>query len=245
MLRRGQGGRLDVAFKGPADIVTDMDKAAEKLILDAIGARFPDHGILSEEAGARGTSGAAYRWIVDPLDGTLNYAHRWPHWAVSIGLEHRGEMILGVVYAPVLGELYWAERGKGAHRDGVRLAVSDTERLASALLNFGSLSLGPTTPLADQPSGRLLLAAFKTRQTGACTLDLCWLAAGRTDACIQGNTTPWDIAAGRLLVEEAGGRVSGPSGAPYRLGERTFVGSNGRLHAELLEVLSWPSEVMP
>ncbi|MBM3267920.1 MAG: inositol monophosphatase [Candidatus Sericytochromatia bacterium] len=241
MLRRGQAGSLEIALKGASDVVTDMDRAAEARILEALRERFPDHAVLAEESGAHGA--ADYRWIVDPLDGTLNYAHRWPHWAVSIALEHRGSVVLGVVYAPVLGELFWAERGRGAFRDGERLQVSRVDRFGDALLNFGSLALRPDLPLAAQPAGRLLGAAFKTRQTGSCTLDLCWLAAGRTDACMQGNTTAWDIAAGKLILEEAGGRASGPTGEEFALGERVFVASNGTLHAELLQVLSWPPEV--
>jgi myo-inositol-1(or 4)-monophosphatase len=243
MLRRGQSGPLDVSLKGPADVVTDMDRKAEALIVQAISERFPHHAILAEEGGSLGAFGAECRWIVDPLDGTLNYSRRWPHWAVSIALERRGQVILGVIYAPVLGELYWAERGRGAYRDAEKIAVSREDRFADALVCVGSMPLRTDLPLADQPGGRLIASAFKSRQTGSCTLDLCWLAGGRVDACFQGGTTAWDIAAGLCLVEEAGGRCSGPGGEPFRLGEVTFCASNGRLHAEMLEVLKWPPEV--
>jgi len=236
MLRRGLSGPMSVRLKGPADIVTEMDTASERLILDALRARFPDHAILAEESGA--SPGGEYRWLIDPLDGTVNYSHRWPHWAVSLALEHRGQLILGVVYAPVCGELYWAERGKGAFRDGERLRVSDVARFEQALLNAGSLSLRPDVPPADQPLGRLLRAAFKVRQTGVCSLDLCWLAAGRVDACVQGKTTPWDVGAGMLLVAEAGGRITRLDGSPFGPEYGPFLASNGVLHEEMCRVLS-------
>ncbi len=236
-LRRGLAGPFTVRFKGPADIVTDMDTVAEDIITGALAERFPDHAILAEESGLH--PGSDYRWLIDPLDGTVNYSHHWPHWAVSIALEHRGDVQVAVVYAPSCGELYWAEKGQGAFRDGTRLAVSGVSRLGDALLNYGSVTLAPDIVLGDQPYGRLLRAVFKTRQPGVCSLDLAWLASGRIDAVLMGKTTPWDVAAGKLLVEEAGGRLSGPDGGPFALHDPAFIASNGLLHEEMAQVLSW------
>lgn len=236
-LRQGQAGPLAMRFKGPADVVTDLDILADERITSALRERFPDHAILAEESGAR--PGGNFRWLVDPLDGTVNFARRWPHWAVSLALEFRGEVVVGVVYAPACGELYWAERGAGAYRDGTRLHVSKVSHLKEALLNFGSVSLDPDEPLRAQPYGRLLGAVFKTRQLGVCSLDLAWLASGKVDAVLMGHSTPWDVAAGLLLVQEAGGRLTRPDGSPFALADPAFIASNGLLHEEMTHVLSW------
>jgi myo-inositol-1(or 4)-monophosphatase len=249
MLRQAQSGPLDVRRKGPGDLVTEMDLAAERLIIGAIRERYPDHAILAEESGsvpaapsASASASATYRWLVDPLDGTVNYAHRWPHWAVSLGLERDGELLLGVVYAPVCGELYWAETGRGAFLDGRPLRVSEVGAARGALLAIGSVAFDGERPLREQPAGRLGGAVMKIRQTGVCSLDLCWLAAGRIDALFQGRSTPWDVAAGMAIVHEAGGRVTRPGGGLLAVADPSFLASNGALHEELVRVLSWPRE---
>src|SRR5437016_1117178 len=224
-----------VAYKGtPTNLVTEMDARAEELVVGRLLAAFPDDAILAEERGAQaGRSGR--RWIIDPIDGTTNYAHGLPAYAVSIALEVGGRVQLGVVYDPSHDELYVAERGGGAFCNDTRLAVSTTAALDDSLLTTGfpyDIRVNPDNNLKEY-------AVFATRSRavrrfGSAVIDLAWVAGGRYDGFWELRLGPWDVAAGALLVEEAGGRVTALTGAPLDLERPTLVASNGRIHDAML-----------
>jgi myo-inositol-1(or 4)-monophosphatase len=231
-------GARSIAFKGaPTNLVTEMDARAEALILGRLRDAFPDDAILAEEMGATpGRSGR--RWIVDPLDGTTNYAHGLPLFAVSIALEVAGRVELGVVHDPVHGELYAAERGAGAFANDRKLAVSRTATLDEAVLATGfPYNIRETDDNNLREYAAFSLRARGVRRLGSAVLYLAWLAAGRFDGYWELRTGPWDIAAGGLLVEEAGGRVTAIDGAPLDIDRPTVLVSNGLIHDEMLQVL--------
>ncbi len=232
------GAARHVSYKGsPTNLVTEMDHRAEALIVETIHARFPSHAILAEEAGALGGPGS-YRWIVDPLDGTTNYAHGLPVYAVSIALEIDGRLALGVVYDPNRDECFVAERGRGARLNGAPLRVSASDSLNESLLStgFGSnIRQAPGNNRAEHAA--LLLRCHGVRETGSAVLNLAAVAAGRLDAYWELRLGTWDVAAGMLLVEEAGGRVTDPAGNPVDLAAASVVASNGLIHDEILRVL--------
>ena len=231
------------------DIVTAADLASERLIVEAIRARFPEHHILAEEGLGDLHSIVTeipHLWLVDPLDGTVNYAHGFPVWGVALALIEEGRVVLGVTYDPLREEMFWAEEGQGSWCNGERLRVSTTGRLREALLATGfayrRASLGdgsrdgtPGNNLAE--FGVIMPRVQGVRRAGAATLDLAYLAAGRLDAYWEMHLQPWDWAAGTLLVREAGGQVSDMAGAPWLLGTNNLVASNGLLHADLLALL--------
>jgi myo-inositol-1(or 4)-monophosphatase len=228
----------EVASKGHADVVTDADQASEALIVAAIRERFPDHAILAEEGGAVST-GAEYQWLVDPLDGTLNYLHGFPVFCVSLAVLRRDELHIGVVYDPMRDELFAAERGGGARSNGRLLHVSRTAALAQSLLTTGfpyNRFSQPDNNLREH--NHLLLKAQDIRRPGSAALDLCAVAAGRSDAHWELGLSPWDVAAGALLVQEAGGCVTDWRHQPWRPGEPRIVASNGSIHDELLHELA-------
>ncbi|HMQ31868.1 MAG TPA: inositol monophosphatase family protein [Chloroflexaceae bacterium] len=238
VLRAGLAQERSVESKGHADVVTDADKASEALIVGAIAADFPDHAILAEEGGA--TAGASeYEWLIDPLDGTLNYLHGNPVFCVSLGLLRRGEPLLGVVYDPCRDELFAAERGGGARLNGRPMRVSPTATLARSLLTTGfpyNRFSEPDNNLREHD--HLLMKCQDVRRPGSAALDLCAVAAGRSDAHWELGLSPWDVAAGALIVREAGGTVTGWQGQPWRPGEPRLVASNGLIHAELVRELA-------
>ncbi len=219
----------------PADLVTDVDHACDALIGERIRAARPQDGILSEELGERpGSSGV--RWVVDPLDGTTNYAHGFPHFAVSIGIEERGLRVAGVVFDPLRDELFSAARGHGAWRGGERLHVSQTTALGEALLATG-FAPDPTHVARNLPYfGRMLGRSRAIRRAGSAALDLAYVACGRFDGYWELSLGAWDVCAGALLVEEAGGRLSDLDGGAVHL-RAPIVASNGRIHADLLAAL--------
>jgi len=239
LLRRHLGGRRRVQIKGaPSDVVTEMDRRAEALIVGRLRARFPDHAILAEERGVVAGAGR-HRWIVDPLDGTTNYARGLPIFGVSIALAVDGVVTLGVVYDPMREECFVAERGRGATLDGRRLSVSATRRLDAALVATGlEYSIGWTrsTNLAEHVA--LLARCRSVRELGSAVLCLAAVAAGRLDAFWELELGAWDVAAGGLLVAEAGGRLTDPAGGPLDLAAPAVVASNGRIHRRLLRVLA-------
>ena len=246
LLRDRLGRRRNIEFKGLVDLVTDADRASEELIAGRVRDAYPGHRILGEE-GARGTAAAdagndgdraPYGWLIDPLDGTTNYAHGYPHFAVSIALERDAVVQLGVVYDPMLDELFVAERGRGANVNGQPLHVSDTDELILALI-----ATGFPYDIAQRGETIAIWNAFLnrcqgTRRDGSAALDLCYVAAGRLDGFWERPLAPWDIGAGSLLVEEAGGRVSGYENVAFDPYRREVVASNGRVHEAMLTVMA-------
>ncbi len=228
-----------IAYKGtPTNLVTEMDARAEELIVDRLLAAFPDDGILAEERGAQaGRSGR--RWIIDPLDGTTNYAHGLPVYAVSIGLVVERRVELGVVYDPSRDELYVGERGHGATVNDRSLAVSATATLDRSLLATGFPSnIRETRDTNLREYAAFALRCRGVRRMGSATLDLAWLAAGRFDAFWELSLGPWDVAASSLFIEEAGGRITDLTGGPLDLDAPAVVASNGRIHEAVLAVLA-------
>jgi len=231
-------------YKGDVDLVTVADRTVERLIRERLGAAFPGHGIYGEE-GTRERLDSEYRWYVDPLDGTTNFAHGFPQFAVSLGLEQRpagtaadedGTLVAGVIYDPTRDETFAAERGEGAWVNGRRMQVSGAESLAEALLATGF----PSRKRHASPNvhfyHEFTLRSHGVRRAGSAALDLAYVASGRLDAFWEFNLNPWDTAAGILLVEEAGGRVTDYEGRKYRLASDEILASNGRIHEELIRL---------
>ena len=226
---------LQVSNKeGINNLVTEADHASEKAIMDTIKEQFPDHFILSEEAGEMPTS-SEYKWIIDPIDGTVNYAHGIPICCVSIGVEHKGSMVMGAVFNPFMKEFYFAEKGAGATLNGDLIAVSTETDVNKACLVTGF----PYTYL-DVPNGpldvfsRFIRKGVPVRRLGSAAIDLCWVAAGRFDGFYEHKLQAWDSAAGFLIVEEAGGKITDFNGTYYSPYQPSIVASNGRIHADLL-----------
>lgn len=205
--------KMNVEQKGRNDFVSDADRAAEKAVIDTILKHYPDHAILAEESGVQGES--EYVWIIDPLDGTTNYLHRFPVFCVSVGLQHNGRMEHGAVYDPMRQELFTASRGQGAHLDGRRIRVSGNTLIERALLGTGfpyrdsNKSIDPYLKMLK----KAITETAGIRRAGAAALDLCYVAAGRLDAFWETGLSPWDLAAGSLIIRESGGIVSGLDGS--------------------------------
>jgi myo-inositol-1(or 4)-monophosphatase len=226
----------EIAFKGGTDLVTDADRASEARIVAFLKAAHPDHAILAEEGG--GSSGSApYRWIIDPLDGTTNYAHGVPHFCVSIGVEGPGGLLAGAVFDPLRDELFLAARGEGATLNGRKLSTTATASMGDALLATGfpydRAHLERTLTLFDQFAAR----ARGLRRMGSAALDLAYVAAGRFDGFFEMRLKAWDVAAGALIVQEAGGTVTHLSGRPLDLDQCDVLASNGPLHAPMRAVI--------
>ena len=229
-------------YKGDVDLVTIADRTVEAYLRGALLETFPEHGVYGEE-GTRDRLEASYRWYVDPLDGTTNFAHGFPHFCVSMGLEERtpglqegvdGPIVAGVIYDPMRDELFAAEQGKGAWLNGKPIHVSRVPELAEALIATGF----PSHKRHENPNihfyQEFTLRSHGVRRAGSAALDLAYTACGRIDAYWEFNLNPWDTAAGFLLVEEAGGQVTGFDGSYRRLESREILASNGLIHAELL-----------
>jgi myo-inositol-1(or 4)-monophosphatase len=240
MLKRdfGEVEHLQVSLKGPANFVTAADQRAEEILREELEHARPGYGFVGEESGAHEGSDKTHRWLVDPLDGTSNFLHGIPHFAISIALEREGTIVAGLVYNPANEELFTAERGKGAFLNDQRLRVAARKRLADAVVACGLPHLGR----GDLALGRKEIAAVQEkvaglRRFGAAALDLAWLAAGRFDAYWERNLSPWDVAAGLILVREAGGFITDLDGgeAPFLTGD--VVAGNETLHRELARVL--------
>jgi myo-inositol-1(or 4)-monophosphatase len=220
------------------DLVTDVDEACEALIVSALEAERPGDAILAEEGGETDRDGASWRWIIDPLDGTTNYAHSYPRFCVSIGVEFEGARTVGVVYDPLMDELYHAVVGRGAHMNGRPIRVSKETALDRSLLATG---FAYDRRKSEQDNldnfAAFLKAARALRRDGSAALDLCYVASGRLDGYWEFKLAPWDVAAGYLIVEEAGGRCSDASGGSAPASGSEVVASNGHIHQAMLEVL--------
>jgi myo-inositol-1(or 4)-monophosphatase len=232
------GTTHQIHHKGPADLVTEMDRQAQDLIAGMLQEAFPSYGLLGEEGGGQFISNNP-RWLVDPLDGTTNYARGYPCFAVSIALEREDEIVLGVVYNPILDELFVAEQGAGASLNGNPIHVSATNDLGESLLASG-FPYNAWTSQADngQEWHRFIKRVLSLRSDGSAALDLCHVAVGRIDGFWELELGPWDMAAGALIVQESGGRVSQVNGDPFTPYGRGLLASNGHLHAEMLAVLA-------
>ena len=237
VLRDRFGQRLDVQYKGEVDLVTEADEKAEQTIKEALQEAFPTYGMLAEEGGSLTGEGES-RWIVDPLDGTTNYAHGLPIFAVSIALERAGQVILGVVHDPMAQETYVAERGGGATLNGQPIGVSDTDELIRALLATGFPYDRDDLPAVVDLFGRFAVLTQSMRRLGSAALDMCYVAAGRLDGYYERGIKAWDIAAGCLILEEAGGKITDYGGHELHLERGEVVASNGPLHPDLVRVTS-------
>lgn len=220
--------------EGVNNLVTEVDHASEKLIIDIIRKEFPDHFILSEEVGEVRMD-SDYKWIIDPIDGTVNFAHGIPICCVSIAVEHRGSMIMGAVYNPFIDEFFFAEKGKGATLNEKPIHVSNKQTVMESCFVTGfpyTYLDAPNGPL--EVFGRFIRKGIPVRRLGSAAIDLCWVAAGRFDGFFEHKLSAWDSAAGFLIVEEAGGRVTDFDGNDYSPYQPRIIASNGHVHDELL-----------
>ncbi len=253
-IAREAGGRLreffsqgvETEYKGDVDLVTVADRTVEKLIRERLSEAFPEHGIYGEE-GTRERMDGEFRWYVDPLDGTTNFAHGFPQFCVSMGLEHRpggnepgkdGTLVAGVIYDPMRDELFTAERGSGAWLKGKQIRVSRIPELAESLVATGF----PSSKRHDNPNihfyQEFTLRSHGVRRAGSAALDLAYVACGRLEAFWEFNLNPWDTAAGILLVQEAGGEVTDFAANPFKLDSREILASNGLIQAELVALFN-------
>lgn len=238
ILKELYGNIKKISKKGKIDLVTEADLMSEKAVIDAISRVFPDDSILSEEAGEQGKKSGRL-WIVDPLDGTTNFAHCFPFFAVSVGLQVENEIVAGVVYNPCMDELFEAEKGKGAFLNKKTIEVSDKVNLNDSLVGTGfpyDIHENPEAVL--NYLGKMIVQVQGVRRAGAAAIDLCYVAAGRLDGFWEQKLKPWDTAAGSLIVQESGGIVSDYTGNPYHPFATSILASNPVIHGNMLEVLS-------
>jgi myo-inositol-1(or 4)-monophosphatase len=227
-----------VVHKNPINLVTDADHAAEECIIECIRRAFPAHQFLAEERGRGDVTASPYLWIIDPLDGTTNFAHGYPAYCVSIGLEFEGRCVLGVVFDPTRDELFAARIGGGASANGHRISVSATAVLDQALLVTGfAYDIRETERNNLDHFARFALQAQGLRRTGSAALDLCYVASGRFDGFWEVKLNPWDMAGGSVILREAGGRITDFRGAEHSIYGQELVASNGHIHQAMLKVL--------
>jgi myo-inositol-1(or 4)-monophosphatase len=227
--------RIAFEYKGEHDLITEADRASETLIVERLRSHFPSHAIVAEE-GSGHAARSEYCWYVDPLDGTTNFAHGFPVFNVTLALEHAGRLIAGVVYDPIRDEMFSAERGSGAYLNGRRIHASRADRLEQALVATGFPNMRRRDSINVLFFHQMAMATHGVRRPGAAALDLAYVAAGRLDAFWEFGLKSWDMAAGLLLVEEAGGSISDMNGAPALLTSPHILADNGRIHAETLEL---------
>jgi myo-inositol-1(or 4)-monophosphatase len=238
LLREKINGSREISYKGAINLVTEMDSIAERTVVETILGAFSGHGILAEEE-AHIKNSSDYLWIIDPLDGTTNYAHGYPSFSVSIGLEFSGDVIIGVVYDPMRDELFSAARGQGAFLNGKPIAVSRNDILIRSLLATGF----PYDRAISKENNlnyfnALIMASQEIRRSGSASLDMCAVAAGRLDGYWELKLYPWDVAAGSLIVREAGGTVSDFTGTQFNIHDKEIVASNGIIHGLMLDILN-------
>jgi myo-inositol-1(or 4)-monophosphatase len=229
--------RIAFELKGDFDLVTEADRASERLVVERLRSHFPSHSIVAEEGGGHeGKTG--YRWYVDPLDGTTNFAHGYPVYNVTMGLEQDGEMLVGVVFDPTRGEMFSAERGAGAYLNNRRIRVSPAKRLEDSLVSTGFPSRKRHLNVNIHFYHQMAMATHGVRRGGSAAIDLAYVACGRLDAFWEFGLNPWDMAAGTLLVREAGGRCSDMNGGEHNMKSPHLLTDNGAIHQETLELFA-------
>ncbi len=231
------GNLTCIDYKSAFNLVTEVDKAAEALILDILKAEFPNDNYLAEETGATTASNNGRRWLIDPLDGTTNYAHAYPFFCVSIALEEDGEITLGVVHNAVSQELFWAEKGLGARLNDRVISVSCNTKLEASLLATGFPPDTKNTRFHNMTEFTTIThASHGVRRDGSAALDLCFVACGRLDGFWEKKLAPWDVAAGSLIVQEAGGRVTNLENGPLDMNSGHILATNGLIHKEMVNI---------
>lgn len=239
LLRERVGKIRNIDYKSAFNIVTDVDRESEQLIVGMLNEHFPNDAILGEESGAHEAS-SERRWIIDPLDGTANYSHGYPFFSVSIGFEDQGQMRLGVVYNPISDELFWAEHGKGAYLNQQPIKVSEHTRLGTCLLATGFPADTATAKMSNIVQfSKVTDLSMGVRRDGSAALDLSFVACGRLDGFWELKLAQWDLAAGTLIVREAGGMVTNPSGGPFDIRSGHVLATNKLIHDELIEALAF------
>ncbi len=238
ILKRELPNKRQIDFKGEINLVTEVDRMSEDLLVARIRHAFPQHGILSEESAELRCS-SDYRWIIDPLDGTTNYAHGYPVFCVSIALEVKTEVFYGAIYNPIMDEMFTVEKGKGAYLNGRKLLVSDTAELSRSLLATGfPYDIRESQENNINYFNAMAVKAQALRRAGSAALDLAYLAAGRFDGFWELKLKPWDTAAGALMIKEAGGEVSDLGGNSHDLASPHILASNGKIHRQMMEILA-------
>jgi myo-inositol-1(or 4)-monophosphatase len=237
ILKENLHGTREITYKGEINLATEMDMRSERTVVEILRASFPDHGIIAEEE-TYIQAESDFTWIVDPLDGTTNYTHGYPCFSVSIALEQEGVVVLGVVFDPMRDELFSAQKGHGAYLNGKPVRVSGVDRLINSLLATGF----PYDRKVSEKNNmdyfhRLLMASQEVRRDGSAALDLCYVACGRFDGFWELKLKSWDVAAGSLVVREAGGMVSNFTGSGFSLHDEEIVASNGGIHGAMLDIL--------
>jgi myo-inositol-1(or 4)-monophosphatase len=237
ILLKGFNKRFTITYKGRINPVTEYDLKSEKHIISSIRKRFPQHDVLAEEDTAK-SSRSPYRWIIDPLDGTVNYAHGFPVFCVSIALEYEGDVALGVVFDPVHHELFSAVRGRGARLNGKRIQVSSETKLERSMIATGfAYDVGTSARNNIGYFGRMVKRAQAIRRPGSAALDACWVACGRFEGYWELLLAPWDAAAAHLILLEAGGKITKMNARPFSIYGGEMVASNGLIHSAMLNVL--------
>ena len=226
-----------IEYKGETNLVTEVDRACEKRVVERIQKAYPDHDILAEEGGGKRTD-SEYKWIIDPLDGTTNYAHGYPLFCTSIALEYKSEIIMGVVFEPNHNELFTAEKGGGSFLNGKRISVSREEKIGRGLLATGfAYDIKKNSHNTLDHFKNVLLSAQAVRRDGVAAVDLCYVACGRYDGFWEVNLFPWDVGAGYLMVKEAGGTVTDFSEKPFSVYAKEVLATNGQIHDQMVSML--------
>lgn len=234
-------GRITkITMKGDINLVTEADLASEALIIERIKTYHPKHAILAEESGEAIVLGGdtTWKWIIDPLDGTTNYAHGYPCFAVTIALEHQGEVVVGVTFDPTRNEMFAAEKGRGATLNGKDIKVSATQELAASLIVTGFPYDFKRKDDFARHLTAFLMQSRGVRRDGSAAIDMAYVACGRFDGFWEEGLNPWDMAAGKLMIEEAGGIITNYNGDPFSIYNPPVVASNGRIHKEMLAILT-------
>jgi myo-inositol-1(or 4)-monophosphatase len=227
-----------VVYKGSINLVTNIDHESEQTIVKLLQGTYPHHDILAEEGSGK-RKDSEYKWVIDPLDGTTNYAHSYPLFCTSIALEYRGEIVVGAVYEPNRDEMFLAEKGGGATLNGKKIHVSSVEELDKAMLATGfAYNIRETKNNNLDHFEKFLFKSQAIRRDGVAAVDLCYVAAGYYDGFWELNLFPWDVAAGFLMIKEAGGQVSDFGGQPFDIYSKQILASNSRLHPEMVQILA-------